>query len=262
MAKARVSRKKSPSAPAASLKRSRSANEAQSIENQSIDSEEISPMVESGQDRLAMEIVRAIRRILRKTAEHSRGLEREFGLSAPQVLCLRAIADHDNTRGGNSPAGPSGTVIEAEPAEGGAASGIPAEGKSASGRGFAESRSARITVVGLAEAVHMPVATVSRILDRLEQAGCIQRLRGEDDRRRVHVLLTELGRAKLAGVPTPLHEKFMTKLRQLDPTEQASVLDGLQRVVEMMDAGDLDVAPVITSEVDVASQFTSRPPTP
>ena len=40
----------------------------------------------------ADQILRAIRRILRQTAEHSRQLVRVDGLSVPQVLCLRAIS--------------------------------------------------------------------------------------------------------------------------------------------------------------------------
>lgn len=41
---------------------------------------------------LADAILKAIRRILRKTAEHSRQLARESGLSVPQLICLRRIA--------------------------------------------------------------------------------------------------------------------------------------------------------------------------
>jgi DNA-binding MarR family transcriptional regulator len=224
--------------------------------------EDVGKLLESEQDRMAMEIVRAIRRILRKTAEHSRGLEREFGLNAPQVLCLRAIADHREAPDCKVPPEGANCIAEAELEGKGTAKEAAPKQTSGAQPVPGESLATRVTVVGLAEAVHMPVATVSRILDRLEQAGCIQRRRAEDDRRRVYVSLTDQGRAKLARVPTPLHEQFMERLRRLDRAEQASVLDGLQRVVEMMDAADLDVSPVITSEVDVASQFSARSSTP
>ena len=42
---------------------------------------------------IADEILRAIRRILRKTAEHSRQLANEGSLSIPQLLCLRCVGD-------------------------------------------------------------------------------------------------------------------------------------------------------------------------
>ena len=45
----------------------------------------------SATDDLANEILKALRRILRKTAEFSRQLGRESGLTVPQVLCLAAI---------------------------------------------------------------------------------------------------------------------------------------------------------------------------
>lgn len=38
-------------------------------------------------------ILRAIRRILRKTSEHSRQVSRESGLSVPQSMCLRIIGE-------------------------------------------------------------------------------------------------------------------------------------------------------------------------
>jgi DNA-binding MarR family transcriptional regulator len=47
-------------------------------------------------DDVAMDILRGIRRILRKTAEHSRQLSGEAGLTVPQVLCLRVIAESED----------------------------------------------------------------------------------------------------------------------------------------------------------------------
>lgn len=45
------------------------------------------------EEPIADDILRAIRRILRKTAEHSRQLAREGDLSVPQLLCLRKVAE-------------------------------------------------------------------------------------------------------------------------------------------------------------------------
>ena len=46
-----------------------------------------------GDDALADAILRAIRRILRKTSEHSRSVFHESGLTVAQVLCLRLIGE-------------------------------------------------------------------------------------------------------------------------------------------------------------------------
>lgn len=48
-----------------------------------------------GEDPLADAILRAIRRILRKTVEHSRNVFNESGLTVPQLLCLRLIAQEN-----------------------------------------------------------------------------------------------------------------------------------------------------------------------
>lgn len=44
-------------------------------------------------DSPGFQILRAIRRILRRTSEHSRTVGRTGGVSVPQMLCLKAIAD-------------------------------------------------------------------------------------------------------------------------------------------------------------------------
>ncbi|HSG70094.1 MAG TPA: hypothetical protein VLA12_06745, partial [Planctomycetaceae bacterium] len=45
------------------------------------------------EDEVAFEILRSIRRILRKTSQHSRQLTRQSGLSVTQLLCLKAISE-------------------------------------------------------------------------------------------------------------------------------------------------------------------------
>lgn len=46
-------------------------------------------------DPLGDEILKALRRILRRVALHSRQLLKETGLTLPQVLCLRALGEMD-----------------------------------------------------------------------------------------------------------------------------------------------------------------------
>jgi len=48
-------------------------------------------------ETIGLEILKALRRIIRKTSQHSRQIGRTAGLSVPQMLCLRAIRDlsHD-----------------------------------------------------------------------------------------------------------------------------------------------------------------------
>jgi DNA-binding MarR family transcriptional regulator len=155
---------------------------------------------------VADDALRAIRRILRKTSEHSRQLSRQFGLTVPQVLCLRFIAD--------------------------------------------AKADVEVTVAMVSQAVQLAPATVSRILDRLEDATLILRERRSQDRRKVCLSLTDLGRQQIAKLPRPLQEQFVLRLRALPDERQRQLLGALEKVVEMMEAGDLDAAPVLEPGAD------------
>ena len=158
-------------------------------------------------DIVADRILKAIRRILRRTAEHSRHLSKEAGLTATQLLCLRVI-------------GQAGAREE-------------------------------ITAAQLSEAIQLTPATVSRILERLESLELITRQRATEDRRKVRLRVTRSGRARLKKLPLPLQERFLERLDALPVRERQELLNSLETIVEMMGAGDLDVAPVLAPGVDV-----------
>ena len=44
-------------------------------------------------DSIGFQILRAIRRIIRRTSEHSRSVGKHGGVSVPQMLCLKAISE-------------------------------------------------------------------------------------------------------------------------------------------------------------------------
>ncbi|MEO1616009.1 MAG: MarR family transcriptional regulator [Planctomycetota bacterium] len=45
------------------------------------------------EDSIGFQILRGIRRIIRRTSEHSRNVGRQGGVSVPQMLCLKAISE-------------------------------------------------------------------------------------------------------------------------------------------------------------------------
>ena len=135
-------------------------------------------------------------------------LSRQSGLTVPQVICLRFIAD-----------------AKADD---------------------------EVTVAMVSQAVQLAPATVSRILDRLEDAGLVLRERRSQDRRKVCLSLTDLGRQQVDKLPTPLQEQFVTRLRDLSADEQRRLLGALEKVVEMMEASELDAAPVLEPGVDTS----------
>ena len=156
---------------------------------------------------VAYEILRSIRKILRKTSQHSRQLTRQSGLSVTQMLCLKAIDD-----AGEEP---------------------------------------EVSAAMIARRVQLSAPTVTRIVDRLELAGYISRERRSQDRRKICLSITELGRQRLKQLPTPLQEQFLSRLKKLNPDERSALLHSLEQIVEMMEAGDIDASPVLTSELNV-----------
>lgn len=152
-------------------------------------------------------VLRAIRRIIRKTSDHSRRLARQTGLSVPQALCLRAIG-----------------------------AGRPKQ---------------EVTVVAVSQAVQLAPATVSRLLDKLEQAGLILRERRSQDRRKVCLRLTPQGRRKLRTLPEPLQEQFLARLQALPKSRQADLLRALETIVDLMEAGELDAAPLLDPKLAI-----------
>jgi DNA-binding MarR family transcriptional regulator len=99
----------------------------------------------------------------------------------------------------------------------------------------------------LAREVSLSKATVTGILDRLEGRDLVRRTRSTDDRRRVLLVLTPAGCELLKRVPTPLQQRFAAHLSALPGDDQAVMDEVLKRIVAMMEAEDLDVAPLLAA---------------
>jgi len=101
----------------------------------------------------------------------------------------------------------------------------------------------------IAREIHLGQPTVTGILRRLEHRGLIQRAPGEHDRRSVDITLTQEGQRVLHEAPSPLQEQFLRKLCALEDWERDGVRATLQRIADMMDAGGIVPAPVLSSEL-------------
>jgi DNA-binding MarR family transcriptional regulator len=110
-----------------------------------------------------------------------------------------------------------------------------------------------ITVGALAQEIHLGQATLTGILRRLEDRGLVTRNRGDRDRRSVLVTLSSAGREILQKSPSPLQERFHRELSKLQEWEQTQILATLQRIASMMDAGDIEAAPLLLPGVASAS---------
>jgi DNA-binding MarR family transcriptional regulator len=99
----------------------------------------------------------------------------------------------------------------------------------------------------LAREISLSQATVTGIIDRLEKRGLVQRRRDQPDRRQVRIHLTEEGQKLIKDAPLPLQERFARSLEKLLLEEQLVIQNVLDRIVVMMEAEDVDAAPVITT---------------
>ena len=146
------------------------------------------------------QVLVSLRQIIRAIDLHSKKLERESGLTGPQLLVMQLVGSHGE-----------------------------------------------ITSGVIAREVSLSQATVTSILDRLERKGLLKRERSTDDKRKVMVTLTEEGSRALQNAPTLMQESFIRAFSQLENWEQSLILSSLQRVADMMNAADLDAAPLLDS---------------
>lgn len=157
-------------------------------------------------------VLSTLRRIIRAMDLRSRQLERSVGLTVPQLVVLKEVADSD---------------------------GLP--------------------VGHLAKRASLSQATVTTIVDRLEQRQAVERRRDAIDRRKVLLHITDTGRAILEKSPTILQEEFLEAFEKLEPWEQTSMLSALQRVAAMMRATEIPASPLLTAD-PMADGAVEMPP--
>lgn len=146
------------------------------------------------------QVLVSLRQIIRAIDLHSKKLERESGLTGPQLLVMQHIGIHGEMTSG---------VIARE--------------------------------------VSLSQATVTSILDRLERKELLKRERSHNDKRKVIISLTEKGIRALEDAPALMQESFINAFSQLEDWEQSLMLSSLQRLSDMMNATDLDAAPLLDS---------------
>jgi len=97
----------------------------------------------------------------------------------------------------------------------------------------------------LAHRIVVSQATMTRIIDRLERAGLVRRNKSTTDKRVVNISLTDVGQVKLESAPEPLQAEFLRRFRKLEDWEQQMLKASLVRVAKMMDAENIDAAPIL-----------------
>ena len=102
-----------------------------------------------------------------------------------------------------------------------------------------------LTSVDLGKRVYLSPSTIVGILDRLEDKELVSRKRDREDRRKVFVEVTPKGQEVVENAPSPLQDKLADALGKLPDLERATIALSLQRIVDLMEAGQIDAAPIL-----------------
>jgi DNA-binding MarR family transcriptional regulator len=106
-------------------------------------------------------------------------------------------------------------------------------------------RSRQTTPGAVAKRLQFGQATVTNIVDRLEEAGLVTRSRNETDKRQMVLRIAGDGAAILEKAPDSLQARFQGRFEALPAWEQAMILAALERLGELLDATDIDAAPLL-----------------
>jgi DNA-binding MarR family transcriptional regulator len=144
------------------------------------------------------ELLISLRKVIRAIDIFSKKLNKDTGLTSPQLLVLQQI------------------VLQED-----------------------------VMLKDIAQRINLSSATVTSILDRLEPRGLVVRQRSTVDKRKVGLRVTPEGLAAINGAPTPLQEHFIKRFETLADWEQTQLVATMQRIASMMDAQDIDAAPLL-----------------
>lgn len=97
----------------------------------------------------------------------------------------------------------------------------------------------------IARSVDLKQATVTVLVNKLEDAGLVTRRRDDKDRRRVWVELTDAGQVTLTQSPDLLQNRFEHAFDNLEEWEQAMIISALERIAALLDAEEIEAAPVL-----------------
>lgn len=114
----------------------------------------------------------------------------------------------------------------------------------------------QVTAKEIAVRMRVSQATVTSLVDKLVRDGMVLREKSSVDRRQTNIHVTPKGRKTLAEAPDPLQQRFVRKFAALEDWEQSMLVANLERVAAMLDAEDMDAAPVLhTGDIKRATDF-------
>ncbi|WP_459945972.1 MarR family winged helix-turn-helix transcriptional regulator [Desulfocastanea catecholica] len=111
-----------------------------------------------------------------------------------------------------------------------------------------------ITSARLAEKVYLSPSTIVGIIDRLEEKNLVQRNRDSKDRRLIHICITPAGEQLVAATPSLLQDTLKNALVDLPDSEQIAMTIALEKLVDLMEAGHIQAAPILETGPIIAKK--------
>lgn len=102
-----------------------------------------------------------------------------------------------------------------------------------------------LTVSDVAREINLTQATTTSIVNGLERRGFVDKRRDVTDKRRVIVSPTPAGQQLIIDAPKTLQDLLEREFEALEQWEQSFVIAGLQRVASLMNAHEMDAAPLL-----------------
>ncbi len=125
------------------------------------------------------------------------------------------------------------------------------------------SEAGEVSAGRVAEATQLKHATITSLVDKLEDRGLISRRRCAEDRRRVWLMLLPAGRDALQHAPDPLHQVFSARFDALPDWHQSMLVSALETVTCLLGAEGIEAAPVLDiGELDQPPDLGQRQPAP
>ncbi|EPR11283.1 hypothetical protein M527_04175 [Sphingobium indicum IP26] len=104
-----------------------------------------------------------------------------------------------------------------------------------------------VTPSEVAQALQFSQATITTVVDRLQELGFVQRQRNERDKRQFILSALPPGFVALNDAPDLLQTTFTERFNHLPSWEQAMILAAVERLAMLMDAQNIDAAPLLDS---------------
>jgi len=119
-------------------------------------------------------------------------------------------------------------------------------------------KSESMTLTDLAKAVNLGVSTVNGIIDRLEAKQYLTRKRSSGDRRKVSLEISLTGKEIVLKAPSLLQDKLSKSISKLPESEQMTITESLELVVELMEFEKVDASPNLFPREQVTNSGVTK----